>query len=321
MSAIGHTTTLLIKHYSKQLGYSCIIKNKNLVTVSSGKKTINITNGHFNLNPKAGIVNAENKRKTHSILSSSNIPTIKQAQVYSVNDYKNIFLSIPTPQVIKPTLGQKGENIFFNITNANQGINAVQSILKKHKSAVVEEFFKGQDLRICVLNDQIIGVSQRHPPTIIGDGVHTIEELIDSENKNREPLTNKLGTRKIWKISKQAAFNYLNSLNIAPNRIIPNGQNQKLSAIANLAKGGHSENIAISSLLPKVKNESILATKMVGLNLSGIDLLTHQDKHVFLEINSSPGINIHDFPHRGKPQHAMKKIITHLLKPSTQTYT
>src|SRR5699024_7010840 len=44
----------------------------------------------------------------------------------------------------------------------------------------------GNDYRLYVVGDQVVGAILRIPPNIIGDGVNTIETLIESKNEERK---------------------------------------------------------------------------------------------------------------------------------------
>jgi cyanophycin synthetase len=42
----------------------------------------------------------------------------------------------------------------------------------------------GQDYRLLVVGNQLVAAARREPAQVIGDGVHTIEQLVALENKN-----------------------------------------------------------------------------------------------------------------------------------------
>jgi len=44
------------------------------------------------------------------------------------------------------------------------------------------EICKGKDYRVLVVGDRVAAVAERRPPFVIGDGVHTVEELVAIEN-------------------------------------------------------------------------------------------------------------------------------------------
>jgi ribosomal protein S6--L-glutamate ligase len=60
---------------------------------------------------------------------------------------------------------------------------------------------------------------------------------------------------------------------------------------ANLSKGGFGEPIKISQ---KIKNLSIKAAKILGLDYAGVDILFHHNKPYLLEVNPNPGFKIEE---------------------------
>src|SRR5699024_6318590 len=55
----------------------------------------------------------------------------------------------------------------------------------EYPEVVVEQHVNGKEYRVYVVEDQVIAAYNRIPANIMGDGVHTIEELIDLKNRER----------------------------------------------------------------------------------------------------------------------------------------
>ncbi|MFX7866200.1 cyanophycin synthetase, partial [Acinetobacter baumannii] len=47
---------------------------------------------------------------------------------------------------------------------------------------MVEKFLPGGDYRLLVIGDKLIAAARRDPPHVIGDGVHTVKQLVDKVN-------------------------------------------------------------------------------------------------------------------------------------------
>ena len=47
---------------------------------------------------------------------------------------------------------------------------------------IVEKFIQGSDYRVLVVNYKFVAAALRTPAFVIGDGIHTVQELIDREN-------------------------------------------------------------------------------------------------------------------------------------------
>ena len=49
---------------------------------------------------------------------------------------------------------------------------------------LVESFISGLDHRLAVVNGELVAAAKRMPAHVVGDGVHTIEELVDKVNED-----------------------------------------------------------------------------------------------------------------------------------------
>jgi glutathione synthase/RimK-type ligase-like ATP-grasp enzyme len=83
------------------------------------------------------------------------------------------------PCVIKPVIGSRSKNVFIDINTNSAAKKAVQEIVNAKSSAIIEQMYVGTEYRILAINGRFVSCVQRRPASIIGDGTHTIEELIN----------------------------------------------------------------------------------------------------------------------------------------------
>ena len=88
------------------------------------------------------------------------------------------------PLVIKPIDGNHGKGNTTNITTWEQAVKAFEAAKEYGRSVIVEKFITGFDFRILVINYKFICAALRTPASVIGDGEHTIQWLIDETNKD-----------------------------------------------------------------------------------------------------------------------------------------
>jgi cyanophycin synthetase len=50
---------------------------------------------------------------------------------------------------------------------------------------MVERFLPGHDFRLLVVGDKLVAAARRDPPQVMGDGEHTVRELVDIVNPTR----------------------------------------------------------------------------------------------------------------------------------------
>ena len=88
------------------------------------------------------------------------------------------------PLVIKPIDGNHGKGNTTNITTWEQAEKAFEAAKLYNRSLIVEKFITGYDFRALVINYKFICAALRTPASVVGDGEHTIQWLVDETNKD-----------------------------------------------------------------------------------------------------------------------------------------
>ena len=143
-----------------------------------------------NNNEKYKYVNDKFKIKELYKRNSIPIPNYYKwdSTISSERNIININKNIIFPLVVKPIIGEKGYGVKTDITNNDELMNHVSKLLSSNNDVLIEEQVSGKEYRIMVLNDVIIGITQKIPPFIIGDNIHSISELINILN-NTSPCS------------------------------------------------------------------------------------------------------------------------------------
>src|SRR4029079_9761420 len=69
--------------------------------------------------------------------------------------------------------------------NDAAAVRAGFAVAQQHsRSVIVESYIQGYDHRMLVVNGKLIAVSLREPGHVVGDGIRTIEELVDAVNSD-----------------------------------------------------------------------------------------------------------------------------------------
>lgn len=247
---------------------------------------------------------ASDKILTKELLMQQNIPIAKGAKIYNVISLLKEGEKIGYPLVIKPRFGSKGNGVALNLNSDKELIKAYNQLKNSHNDLMIEKYVEGNDYRVCVVNNNVVAVSLRIPPFIIGDGKNNIKNLIrilNSDNNrgydHEKPLT------KI-KIDEEL-LKFLEKQNMSLLSIPKKNQKIKLRENANLSTGG----IAIDctdEISEENKSICIRVAKTIGLDICGIDIKTTDIKKslyengVIMEINAAPGIRMHHYPSAGK---------------------
>jgi glutamate--cysteine ligase/glutathione synthase len=218
--------------------------------------------------------------------------------------------------VIKPksTNFGKGVVILKPLESEQAYRSAIEHAFEYDSSVMVEQFIHGKEYRFLVIGDETISVLHRVPANITGNGVHTIEQLVDK--KNESPLrgtgyVTPLEKLKLGEIERDFLQGQGRSVNDIPNQ----GETIYLRENSNISTGGDSLDYT-DEVLGAYKAIAVQATKAVGARICGADLII-QDIHAepnasnygIIELNFNPALHIHNFPYRGLNRHVEYKVL------------
>ncbi len=268
----------------------------------------------------------ENKELTKYFLRKNKINVAKGA-AFRKEEKPRIFnycKKIGFPVVAKPIFGSHGKSVFVGIKNKKMLDMAIADILKNNEHILVEKEFIGKEYRFTASRKKVLAVMYREPANVVGDGIHTIEELIKTKNKDSR---RGYGYEKVLckiKIDKTIKQN-LTEQNLKLSSILSKDQKVYLRKNSNLSMGGDSIDLT-DAAHPELKKIAVKAINAIpGLAYGGVDLMSNRDiskkptkkSYVILEINSSPGISMHYNPIEGKTRDVAKDVID-ILFPETK---
>ncbi|MGM9978694.1 MAG: cyanophycin synthetase [Clostridium sp.] len=256
---------------------------------------------------------ASDKMLTKELLIQQNIPVADGAKIYNAISLLKEGERIGYPLVIKPRFGSKGNGVALNLKSDKELIKAYNYLKDIHNELMIERYIEGNDYRVCVVNYNVVAVSLRIPPFIIGDGKNNIKNLIrmlNSDSKrgydHEKPLTKIKIDESLLKFLEKQNMNLLT--------IPKKGEKIKLRENANLSTGG----IAIDCT-DKISEENkkicIRAAQTIGLDICGIDIKTTDiekslhENGVIMEINAAPGIRMHHYPTEGRVRDVGEAIL------------
>jgi D-alanine-D-alanine ligase-like ATP-grasp enzyme len=264
-------------------------------------------NTNFNLNPAASTEIAKDKGYTSYFLRKHGFRTPKNKTFFS--DKLNANLSKDNRRSISDAIEYAqliGYPVFIKPNNLSQGtlvtkvytpeeiVSVAEQIFERTHVLLLEEACPGNDYRLVVLGEEIISAYERVPLGVTGDGVHTIEELL-------EIAKNKLGAQNRPN-SEINPFDPRIDLKLARlllerDSILPQGQKIFLLDNANLSTGGTSVDVT-DKIHPTFAAIAIAATRALGLRLAGIDILCHDlatnaadQVWNIIEVNAAPGLD------------------------------
>ena len=248
---------------------------------------------------------ASDKEETNRILANLGLPVPRQRLVQSADDAVAAAERIGYPVVVKPFNANHGRGISIHLSTAEQVRTAFEVAREHSRSVIVESFITGDDHRMLVINGELVAVSQRVPGHVVGDGVHTIEQLVEEVNSDprRGIGHEKVLTRLVF---DHQAETMLARKGYTKDTVPAAGERVFLRSTGNLSTGGTATDVT-DLVHPDNVEMATRAVKAIGLDVGGVDFLTTDITESYkeiggaiCEINAAPGFRMHMAPSEGR---------------------
>jgi cyanophycin synthetase len=128
----------------------------------------------------------DNKGIMKKKFQKEGLPVAKGGVVFTKKKALEIFNSLQKPVITKPNLGSRSRHTLIHIDTPEKLIYGFRKAKKLSPLVVVEEELRGYLFRGTLVGGKLVGVVRRDQPEVEGDGVHTLRELMDKENKRPE---------------------------------------------------------------------------------------------------------------------------------------
>lgn len=296
------------------------LSDRNLVQLGYGKHQKRIEATVTSMTSVIATDLACDKEISKKMLAEAGIPVPKGRLIANREEAFKTAKEIGFPVVLKPVGSNHGKGVTINVRTRDEVERAFDRAFKHSDEVIIERFVEGRDHRVLVINYEVAAVSQRVPAHVVGDGQHTLRELIDSENKN--PLRGEGHEKPLTKIyideeSERLMAEQWLSLDSIPRA----GQTVWLKYTANISTGGtavdrtddiHYENIETAKRVARI----------IGLDIAGVDMLTtdialplEETGGAICEVNAGPGFRMHVHPAEGKPRDVAGAVLNMLFPP------
>ncbi|MDK3255224.1 N-acetylglutaminylglutamine synthetase [Blastococcus capsensis] len=211
--------------------------------------------------------------------------------------------------VVKPARGEQGRGITVGVQDDAGLERAVALALQFCPDVLVEERVDGEDLRVVVIDREVVAAAVRRPAEIVGDGRHAVADLVRSTSRRRERATG--GESRIPLDDTTAEV--VAESGYAMDDVPRNGERVPVRRTANLHTGGTIEDVT-DQLHPDIAEAAVRAAEALGIPVTGIDFLVPAvdgPEYVFIEANERPGLANHE------PQPTAERFVD-LLFPETR---
>ena len=241
-----------------------------------------------------GVVYAKNKRSTADLLKKSGLPGAEHVTVKTWEDTLAAAHELGYPVVVKPYDRDNGQGVYAGITNDQDLKAAYTEVTEIVSEFLVERHFDGVGHRFTIHNNQVITITQKHPATVVGDGINTVKYLIENHQSetrrikrpnNNEPFV-VIGINHVQMTIDHEVEGMLAQQNVTVDSVLKTGESIQLRRRNNASAGGLTRAIDQATVHPDNKALCLRAARILDLDIAGVDLITPDVTRSWLEVGA-----------------------------------
>jgi len=320
--ALGPSTASIVRA-AEERGIPWLRMNdQSLIQLGHGRYQQRIQATVTGRTPHIAVELASDKEETNKILSSLGLPVPRQELVQTEAGALRAARKLGGAVVTKPYNGNHGRGITINITG-DEEITAGFAAAREHsRSVIVETYVHGDDHRLLVVNGELVAATRRTPGHVVGDGRHTVAELVEIVNQDprrgvgHEKVLTKLG------LDAQAEMMLARAGHTASS-VPADGEVVYLRSTANLSTGGTATDVT-DVIHPDNRAMAERAVRAIGLDVGGVDFISPNIAESYksvggaiCEVNAAPGFRMHVSPSDGTPRDVAGPVVDLLFPPGT----
>ena len=261
---------------------------------------------------------AQDKELSKVLLHAAGVPVPSGRPVLSAEDAWAAACEIGCPVVVKPQDGNQGKGVAVNLSTREQIEAAYAIAFEVSDEVLVERYLPGHDYRLLVVGDKVVAAARRDPPLVVGDGVHSIRQLV--ERVNLDPRRGEGHATSLTRIRlDEVALARLTSAGLTAESVPARGRRVVLRNNANLSTGGTATDVT-DDVHPEFAAQAIAAAQTIGLDIAGVDVVCDSVLRPLeaqgggiVEINAAPGLRMHLQPSFGKGRPVGEAIIASMF--------
>src|SRR5690606_18616985 len=249
------------------------------ITFKNGRKRY-FRNTSFDINRQAAAEIAKDKDFSNYFLAKFGYPVVPGSQTFFSPEWSNSIgvanrgidqayqhaLKIGFPVIVKPNSGSMGMDVTLT-QNKEQFYQAVNKVFERDRVVLVQQPVVGNDYRVVVLNGRVISAYQRIALHVVGDGQHTIGQLLSLKKDELQAQGRSIHINS----SDFRITTKLSSVGLDSQSIPEKGQAVYLLDNANLSSGGSAKDVT-HSIHPDFAQQAVSIARDMGLILCGVDI-------------------------------------------------
>lgn len=269
-----------------------------------------------------GVDIASDKALAKRLLAEAGLPVPRGGVATNEEEALEVAEEIGYPVVVKPYNGNQGKGVSLNLKTPPEVREAFKLARTYSHQVIVEKYIFGRHYRLLVVGGRVVAASERIPARVVGDGVSTIQRLVEMVNADprrgeghEKPLTRiKIDPIVLMVLARQGR---------RLTDVVGDGEIVYLRENANLSTGGTAIDVT-EEVHPENAEWARRAAETIGLDVAGVDLVV---PHIAIpggdaggatiEVNAAPGLRMHLYPTRGQARPVAEAIVDHLFPPGS----
>ena len=318
--ALGPSTASLVRAAEARGIPWLRLNDQSLVQLGHGKFQQRIQATVTGRTPHIAVELASDKEETNKILAGLGLPVPQQELVQSDAQAVRAARRIGFPVVTKPYNGNHGRGISIRLTTEEEVAHGFAVAREHSRSVIVETFLEGDDHRLLVVNGELVAATRRTPGHVVGDGEHTVAQLIDIVNL--DPRRGVGHEKVLTRLELDAqAQKMLERAGLTANSVPAKDVTVYLRSTANLSTGGTATDVT-DVIHPDNREMAERAVRAIGLDVGGVDFLSKNITESYrkigggiCEVNAAPGFRMHVAPSEGTARDVAAPVIDMLFPP------
>jgi GNAT-family acetyltransferase (TIGR03103 family) len=304
-----YAAIIVIEARRRGIAVEVLDEEANYFSLSFGGRSIVCRESLSELTTAIAMSRCDDKAVTHRLLARAGLEVPAQLETGDAEEALG-FLENHGRIVVKPARGEQGAGISVDIRDEQSLVEAMAHARAVCERVLLEQFCEGQDLRIIVINYKVVAAAVRKPPVIVGDGRHSVRELIEKQSRRRGAAT---GGESHIPLDAETV-RCVRGAGFELEDVLPYSQALTVRKTANLHTGGTIHDVT-GRLGFRLRQAAISAARALDIPVVGFDFLVPSvrgDEYVIIEANERPGLANHE------PQPTAERFID-LLFPQTVT--
>jgi cyanophycin synthetase len=293
-----------------------------LLEIRCGDVLLRARNNVTSLDDPVTLSVAGNKPLVHALLSARGI-RVPRHVACGREDYgaaASFLRETRRPCVVKPASGTGGgSGVTTGVTGRLQLAAAMARAGAYCADLVVEEQIDGVNYRLLYFDGELLDAVERRPPSVRGDGISTLKQLIEAENadRTRRGIEASQFFLRVDREMRQTLHRSGRDMGTVPAA----GEVVHLKTV--VSDGRREDNIpATATLCDAIVAAAAEAAAAVGARLAGVDVITPdpslplaESGGAICEVNTTPGYYYH-YKTAGEPVPVALLILRRLCDPA-----